>query len=104
MPGNKAPHRPQDGVPSISSRADTASRIADEQRRLCRDWLVFLMQSSPEKTRTKADLRAEAMRRFGVSKGAFDFGWIAAIEDTGNYHWYEALRGMKPRSPPSSNI
>ncbi len=29
-----------------------------------------------------------------VSKSAFDFAWISAIEKTGNRHWYEPL----PRS------
>ena len=36
----------------------------------------------------------EAVERFAVSKSAFDFAWIWAIEETGNRHWYEPL----PRS------
>jgi hypothetical protein len=27
-----------------------------------------------------------------VSKNAFDFGWTAAIEDSGRQDWYEPLR------------
>jgi hypothetical protein len=52
------------------------------------------MASSSVKTRTKADLRSEAIELFKVSKNAFDFAWIDAIEKTGNHHWYEPL----PRS------
>jgi hypothetical protein len=32
------------------------------------------------------------MRELNVSKNSFDFGWIAAIEDTGRRDWYEPLR------------
>ena len=56
--------------------------------------LPYIMAASSEKTRTKADLRDEAIERFAVSKSAFDFAWIWAIEETGNRHWYEPL----PRS------
>jgi hypothetical protein len=38
-------------------------------------WLLSLMPVSPVKTQTKADLRAEAMARFKVSRNAFDAGW-----------------------------
>jgi hypothetical protein len=58
------------------------------------DWLLYIMTASSEKTWTKADLRDEAIERFAVSKSAFDFAWIWAIEETGNRHWYEPL----PRS------
>jgi hypothetical protein len=68
--------------------------LADTQRKLCRDWLLYIMASSSIKTRTKADLRSETIERFKVSKNAFDFAWIDAIEKTGNHHWYEPL----PRS------
>jgi hypothetical protein len=78
----------------LSPSQRVACDVADAQRRLCRDWLLYIMSSSPEKTRTKADLRAEAIERFKVSKNAFDFAWICAIEETGNRHWYEPL----PRS------
>jgi hypothetical protein len=56
--------------------------------------LLYIMNASPERERTKNDLRAEAIARFGVSKGAFDVAWTWAIEYTGNRHWYEPL----PRS------
>jgi hypothetical protein len=62
---------------------------AEEQRRLCRDWLISLMSKSRQKPATKEALRNEAIRRWGVSKSAFDFGWISAIEHTGCQHWYE---------------
>jgi len=78
----------------LSPRQQAACDLAAAQRRLCRDWLIYIMTASSEKTRTKADLRAEAIARFQVSKSAFDFGWMWAIEDTGNHHWYEPL----PRS------
>ena len=78
----------------LSPRQRAACDAAAAQRRLCRDWLLYIMSSSPERTRTKADLRAEAIERLKVSKSAFDFAWIWAIEETGNRHWYEPL----PRS------
>jgi hypothetical protein len=78
----------------LSQLQQETTRKAEQQRKLCRDWLVYIMTSSPAKTRTKEDLCAEAMERFRVSKSAFDFGWIWAIEDTGNHHWYDPL----PRS------
>ncbi len=78
----------------LSPRQQAVCDLAAAQRRLCRDWLIYIMTASSEKTRTKADLRAEAIARFQVSKSAFDFGWMWAIEDTGNHHWYEPL----PRS------
>jgi len=64
---------------------------AGAQRKLCRDWLLYIMSSSFEKPRTKDDLRAEAMERFKVPKKAFDYAWTAAIEQTGNWYWYESL-------------
>ena len=85
----------------LSPRQQAACDLAAAQRRLCRDWLIYIMTASSEKTRTKADLRAEAIARFQVSKSAFDFGWMWAIEDTGNHHWYEPLprsRRKKPRT------
>jgi hypothetical protein len=47
------------------------------------------MKQSRTKPATKDVLRQIAIETFGVSKGAFDFGWIAAIEDSGNHHWYD---------------
>jgi hypothetical protein len=70
---------------------------ADTQRKRCLDWLLYIMASSSVKTRTKADLRSEAIERFKVSKNAFDFAWIDAIEKTGNHHWYEPLARYRKR-------
>jgi hypothetical protein len=67
----------------LSPRQEAACDAAKAQRRLCRDWLIYIMTASSEKTRTKADLRAEAIARFKVSKSAFNFGWMWAIKDTG---------------------
>jgi hypothetical protein len=78
----------------LSRRQQAATELANAQRKLCLDWLLYIMASSSVKTRTKADLRTEAIERFRVSKSAFDFAWIDAIEKTGNHHWYEPL----PRS------
>jgi hypothetical protein len=64
---------------------------ARKQRMLCVDWLLYIMAASSVKTRTKDDLRSEAMKRFKVSKKAFDEAWILAIEQTGNRHWYTPL-------------
>ena len=73
-----------------SSKASQALRDkAEEQRKLCRDWLIFLMTKSTDKPATKDALRAEAIARWRVSKSAFDSGWISAIETTGCHHWYE---------------
>lgn len=47
------------------------------------------------KTRTKEDLRAEAIERFKVSKQSFDVAWTWAIEETGNRHWYDPLPKSK---------
>jgi hypothetical protein len=61
---------------NLSPRQQAASELADQQRKLCFDF----MAASSVRTRTKADLRAEAIQRFKVSKNAFDFAWIEAIE------------------------
>lgn len=68
---------------------------ADQQRKLCQDWLLYIMSGSSERTRTKNDLRAEAIERFKVSKSAFNAAWIMAIEQTGNRHWYEPLSSSR---------
>jgi hypothetical protein len=39
-----------------------------------------------------------AKSREHVSKKAFDFGWMAAIEDTGRHDWYQPLRGPGGRA------
>ena len=78
-----------------------AADKADAERKLCRDWLLGIMRSSPVKTRSKADLRAEAIARFKVSKAAFDAGWDWATMESGNEHWWEPLRRSKANSPQS---
>jgi hypothetical protein len=78
----------------LSRRQQAGTELAKAQRKLCLDWLRYIMASSSVKTRTKAYLRSESIERFRVSKSAFDFAWIDAIEKTGNHHWYEPL----PRS------
>ena len=71
---------------------------AERERITVRDWLIELMAQSLDKPATKAELRAIAQAKFGVSKNAFDAGWNAAIMDTGNERWWEPL----PRSARSS--
>ena len=57
-----------------------------------RDWLLPFMQNNQLKFLTKDELRNAAMRELKVSKNAFDFAWMAAIEDAGRHDWYEPLR------------
>lgn len=45
-----------------------------------------------DRDRPLLKMRSAAMRELNVSKSAFDFGWMAAIEDTGRHDWYEPLR------------
>ena len=75
---------------------------AGAQRKLCRDWLLFIMSSSFEKPRTKDDLRFEAMEHFKVSNKAFDYAWTSAIEQTGNRHWYESLSQSRKKTAKST--
>jgi hypothetical protein len=63
-----------------------------KSRRRCRDWLLPFTQNSKPEFLTKDELRIAAMRELKVSKNAFDFAWMAAIEDTGRHDWYEPLR------------
>ena len=65
---------------------------AQAERQRCREWLIRIMRASPIKTRSKDDLRAEAMRDLKVSKSCFDDAWIGAIEELGYHDWYEPLR------------
>jgi hypothetical protein len=79
-----------------------AQRRADKalhDTRLCVDWLLALMRQSPVRTRTKASLRAEARKTLGISKNAFEHGWIFAIERTGNYEWDGRLRRHNKGAP-----
>ena len=80
-------------IPTIklSPRAQAAHDTFEAQHKLCRDWLLTVMGASPKRTRTKEDLRAEAIASFHVSKSAFDFGWMTAVDDSGNTHWYDPL-------------
>jgi hypothetical protein len=74
------------------SRSQQLSEQFTEQWQRCRDWLVPFMQNNQPKFLTKDELRSTAMRELKVSKNAFDFAWMAAIEDTGRHDWYEPLR------------
>src|SRR5579862_8630169 len=74
------------------TRSEELSERFTEQWQRCRDWLLPFMQNGQPKPLTKEELRTVAMRELKVSKNAFDFGWIAAIEDTGRQDWYEPLR------------
>jgi hypothetical protein len=74
------------------SRSQELSEKATEERRRCRDWLLFYMRSNQPKFLTKTELREAAMHDLNVSKNSFDFAWIDAIERTGRHDWYEPLR------------
>jgi hypothetical protein len=77
-------HRLCDQVSMSKNRNLELWEKAAAQRKRCRDWL-------------KTELCDAAMPELGVSKSAFDFGWIEAIEQTGRHDWYEPLR-RRPRS------
>ncbi|HZR61571.1 MAG TPA: hypothetical protein VFA80_11555 [Xanthobacteraceae bacterium] len=79
------------------TRKEELSERFTEQWRQCRDWLLPFMQDNQPKFLTKDELRSAAMRELKVSKHAFDFGWMAAIEDSGRRDWYEPLR-RRPRT------
>ena len=74
------------------SRRQELSQKFTEQWQSCRDWLLPFMQDNKPKFLTKDELRHAAMRELKVSKNAFDFAWIDAIELTGRDDWYEPLR------------
>ena len=74
------------------TRQQELSEKFTEQWQRSRDWLVPFMQNNQPKFLTKGELRSAAMRELNVSKSAFDFGWMAAIEDTGRLDSYEPLR------------
>jgi hypothetical protein len=76
----------------MKTRSQELSEKFTEQWQQCRDWLLPYMQNDQRKFLTKNELRIAAMRDLNVSKNAFDFGWIAAIEDSGRHDWYEPLR------------
>lgn len=87
----------------LPSHMQAAADKATAERKLCRDGLRSLMRVSPVKTQTKADLRAEAMARFKVSRNAFDPGWDWAIMDSGNHAWWEPLKRAK-NAPPATRL
>ena len=88
----------------LSPRMQAAHDKAEIQRKLVRDWLLEIMPAASQRTRTKDDLQAEAIARFKVSKSAFNYGWMWAIEVSGNEHWYEPLpRGKTKADRPLSS-
>jgi hypothetical protein len=85
------------------TRSEELSEKFTEQWQRCRDWLLPLMQNNRPKFLTKDELRTAAVRELKVSKNAFDFGWVAAIDDTGRHDWYEPLRRrLRPKSEPAT--
>lgn len=74
------------------SRRQQLSETFTQEWQRSRDWLVPFMNNNQPKFLTKDELRSAAMRELNVSKNAFDYGWIAAIEHTGRHDWYEPLR------------
>jgi hypothetical protein len=77
------------------SRSQELSEKFAEQWQQCRDWLLPFMQNDLPKFLTKDELRNAAMGELNVSKNAFDFAWMAAIDDTGRHDWYEPLRSRR---------
>ena len=78
-----------------SQRQELSEKFTEHWQR-SRDWLVPFMQRGQPRFLTKSEFRSVAMRELKVSKNVFDFGWVAAIEDTGRHEWYEPLR-RRPR-------
>jgi hypothetical protein len=76
----------------FKSRREQLSEKFTKEWQRSRDWLMPFMQNNQPKFLTKDELRTAAMRELHVSKSAFDFGWMAAIEATGRQDWYEPLR------------
>jgi hypothetical protein len=67
--------------------------LADRER--CRDWLAPLVANGQPKAFTKEQYREMARAELGdISKAAFDFAWICAIEQADRHDWYEP----KPRN------
>jgi hypothetical protein len=65
---------------------------AEAERQRCRQWLLDYIRPGQPKLATKAALRDAAMHELNISKNSFDAAWIAVIEETGRYDWYEPLR------------
>ena len=74
------------------TRAEDLSRKAADERRRCRLWLLQFIGEGKPRYATKSELRDAAIRELGVSKSSFDFGWIAAIEQTGRQDWYLPIK------------
>ncbi len=74
------------------SRSQELSKKFTEEWQRSRDWLVPFMRNNQPKYLTKDELRSAALCELKVSKSAFDFGWIAAIAETGRHDWFEPLR------------
>jgi len=83
----------------MHERAKKAHDEARRQTRICADWLRTIIGLEGPKTFTKTELCDEAMRRWGVSKIAFDMAWIWVIEELGRQDWYEPLRTRKIGKP-----
>lgn len=70
--------------PSRQAMMDKA--IADRKR--ITDWLLPHVARG-EKAFTKDQYRQLATNDLGpISKAAFDFAWVSAIEQTGRHDWY----------------
>lgn len=75
---------------SRSQRQELSEKFTEQWQRSC-DWLVQFMQRGQPRLLTKSEFRSVAMRELNVSKNAFDFEWVAAIEETGRHEWYEPV-------------
>lgn len=81
----------------MDERQRQASELFRRQAEICAEWLRPIISLDQPKMFTKDELRAEAIRRWGVSKNAFDAAWVWVIEEFKRYDWYEPVR--RKRSP-----
>ena len=58
----------------VKSQRQELSATFAQQWQQCRDFLLPFMQNNQPKYLTKDELRVAAMRKFNVSKNAFDMG------------------------------
>jgi hypothetical protein len=73
------------GAESISPPTTVAAQTE------CRRWLSREMSASPDRPRAKAQVRAEATKRFPkLSKRGFERAWSQAITETGAEKWSKA--------------
>ncbi len=85
----------------LSPHRQALYEAADAQRKLCRDWLLYIMSASSERTRTKDDLRADPLN--GSKSQKAHSMWPGhgpskrAAIDTGmnRYHDLERSRGAR---------